>query len=133
MMRALLILPAALLVGAAADPCALHFPSAQSPRGRAPWAQTQLLNYQLNLAGCVAEQTPNALQAGPLPRIRARVRDACVGKAVANQVMTQAQAGALTDQLVDQEVAQLTRCLYAPLPPVQPRASFPRDAGSQEP
>lgn len=132
-MRALLILPAALLVGAAADPCALHFPSGQLPRSGETWRQTQLLNYQLSLAGCVAEQTPLALQAGALPRIRAKVRDACVGKAVANQVMTEAQAGALSDQFVDQEVAQLTRCQYAPLPPVRPGASFPHNEGSDAP
>ena len=120
-MRALLVLPAALVVGAAADPCALEdLPKSQLPRPGATWQQLQLLNYQLDLAGCVAEHTPYALRAGSLPRIRARVRAACVGKAVANRVMTEAQAAALSDQLVDQEVAVLNRCQYAPLPPLGP-------------
>ena len=134
-MRALLILPAALVVGAAADPCALqNLPKGQLPRPGETWQQLQLLNYQLDLAGCVAEHTAYALQAGSPPRIRAQVRAACVGKAVANQVMTEAQAAALSDQLVDQQVALLTRCLYAPLPPLQPEEKgFPLNEGSMAP
>ena len=120
-MRALLVLPAALIVGAAADPCALEYlPKSQLPRPGAGWQELQLLNQQLNLAACVAEQTPYAMRAGSLPRIRAKVRDACVGNAIATRSMTQAQAAALSDRLVDQDVAQLTRCRYAPLPPLGP-------------
>jgi hypothetical protein len=106
-MRALLILPAALIIGAAADPCALSF---QMPRPGSSAQQFQLLNHQLDLAGCVAEHTPYAMRAGSLPRIRAQVRAACVGDAVASRTMTEAQAAALSDRLVDQDVAQLTRC-----------------------
>lgn len=109
-MRALLVLPAALAVGAAADPCALNFPKGQLPLPGATAQQLQQLNHQLDLAGCVAEHTPEALAAGALPRIRAQVRAACVGEAVASGTMTRAEAAALSDQLVDQDVAQLTRC-----------------------
>lgn len=109
-MRALLVLPAALALGAAADPCALHFPESQLPPSGATAQQPQLFNHQLALAGCVAEHTPDALRAGSLPRIRAQVRAACLGDAVAGGTMTEAQAGALSDRLVDQDVAQLTRC-----------------------
>ena len=127
--------PPPCVVGAAADPCALeNLPKCQLPRPGETWQQLQLLNYQLDLAGCVAEHTPYALQAGSPPRIRAQVRAACVGEAVANQVMTEAQAAALSDQLVDQEVAQLTRCLYAPLPPVRPEVKgFPLNEGRPDP
>jgi hypothetical protein len=109
-MRALLVLPAALIVGAAADPCALNFPSAPLLPPGATAQQLQAFNHQLDLAGCVAEHTPAALRAGSLPRIRAQVRAACVGEAVASRAMTEAQAAALSDRLVDQDVAQLTQC-----------------------
>lgn len=127
-MRALLVLPLALVVGAAADPCALNaLPSGKVPPADATPQQLQLLNHQLDLAGCVAEHTPDAMRAGSLPRIRAQVRSACLGEALAGRTMTEAQAAALSDRLVDQEVAVLTRCEYAPLPPLGPEAeeSYP--------
>jgi hypothetical protein len=134
-MRALLVLPAALIVSAAADPCALdHLPKSQLPRGGESWWQLQRLNHQLDLTACVAEHTPFALQAGSPPRIRAQVRAACVGEAVANRTMTEAEAAALSDRLVDQQVAVLTRCLYAPLPPVpETEKSFPLNEGGPPP
>ena len=110
-MRALLILPVALVIGAAGDPCALNeLPSGKVPRPGSNAQQLQLLNRQLDLAGCVAEHTPYAMRAGSLPRIRAQVRAACVGEAVASRTMTEDQAAALSDRLVDQDVAQLTQC-----------------------
>jgi hypothetical protein len=140
-MRALLVLPAALIVAAAAvpcaaaDPCALEYlPRFQLPRPGATWRQLQLFKHQLDLVGCAAQHTPYALRAGSLPRIRAEVRAACVGEAVASATMTKAQASALSDQLVDQEVAQLTRCLYAPAPPLRPELkNFPLNEGSNSP
>ena len=128
-MRALLVIPAALIVGAAADPCALELPKGQLPRPGATWQELQLLNQQLNLTGCVAAHTPYGMRASSLPKIRAEVRAACVGDAVASRTMTEAQAAALSDRLVDQDVAQLTRCQFAPLPPISPEAnrSWPRN------
>lgn len=122
-MRALLVIPAALLLGAAADPCTLELPRGQLPRPGATWYQLQLLNQQLNLAACVAAHTPPGLRAGSLPRIREKVRAACVGDAAASGTMTEDQAAALSDRLVDQDVAQLTRCHFAPLPPISPEAN----------
>jgi hypothetical protein len=134
-MRALLVLPAALVVSAAADPCAFDYlPRAQLPRPGETWYQLQRLNQQLNLAACVAQYTPFAMRAGSPPRIRAQVRAACVGYAVASRTMTEAQADALSDRLVDQTVAQLTRCLYAPIPPLpSEEKGFPLNQGGLPP
>ena len=111
-MRALLVLPIAMAVGAwePGDPCTLSLPDGRSGGNTAPWAQ--LLNHQLNLAACVARSAPRAMLLGDPSRAKARVRAACVGYAVASGAMTPAQASALTDRLVDQEIDFLLKCPY---------------------
>lgn len=108
-MRALLILPVALALGAW-DPCVITLPDGRSGGNTAPAAQ--LFNHQLNLAACVARHAPRALLQGSRDRARAQVRSACVPYAVASKSMTAAQASALTDQLVDQEYDFLGKCRY---------------------
>jgi hypothetical protein len=105
-MRALLVLPAVLALGAW-DVCTVTLPD-----GRSDGTGALLLSHQLNLAACVARVVPRALLQGTREDAKAKVRAACVGDAVASQSMTLAQATALTDRLVDQEINVLEKCPF---------------------
>jgi hypothetical protein len=106
-MRVLAVLPIAIAVGAW-DPCTPPLPF--EPSGAETPAQVQMLTNQLKLAGCVSQYAPDAIRRGSRAKAKAEVRNACVGAAVATRTMTQAQASALSDRLVDQEIDFLTRC-----------------------
>jgi hypothetical protein len=106
-MRALAVLPIVVAVGAW-DPCEPWQPDARAI-GNSP-QEVQLLNTQLRLSGCVAQHVPRAMLHGSRAQARAVVRRACVGDAVASRTMSEAQASALADRLVDQEIDFLTRC-----------------------
>jgi hypothetical protein len=110
-MSPLLVLPAVLALGAS-DPCVVTLPDAPPGAGAPAGPAAQRFNNQLNLAACVARHTPRAMLLESRAKARARVRDACVGAAVASGSMTAAQASALADRLVDQEIAALTTCRY---------------------
>lgn len=109
-MRTLLVLPIVLLVGAWGDPCVLTPPDGTSGGNTQP--RFQLLNNQLNLAACVAQHTPRAMLRGDRAKARAQVREACVRHALVGRSMTLAQAEALSDRMVDQEIDLLTKCWY---------------------
>jgi hypothetical protein len=107
-MRALLALPIAIAIGAW-DPCTP--PLAADEAGAGSNASIQVLNARLKLGGCVAQNMPSEVGRGSRAHAKAVVRKACVGRVTTGPgALPEAQAAALSDRLVDQEIDYLTKC-----------------------
>lgn len=107
-MRALLALPIAIALGAWA-PCTPPLAADEASAGSS--LSTQVFNARLKLGGCVAQNMPSEVGRDSRAHAKAVVRKACLGQVTTGPgALPEAQAAALSDRLVDQEIDFLTKC-----------------------
>jgi hypothetical protein len=67
----------------------------------------QLTADENEMAACVEQYTPDAMGFKSRIKIKAFIRNACVGHLVGDGFMTMAQASALCDRMIDREIDAL--------------------------